>query len=449
MSEPEIEATTTPTAAEGPATPEPAPPKPRAWGRITLGAALLAGLALVYWRYLGPLPDLEPARRLAEAGDYPAARAKLASILAWHPSYPAARLAMAEVLMNLDVPEPAEAIRNLDQFPTSNRQLAAFAQVVRGKAEWQLHHLARAEAAWREALRLDRFVGEAGWLLIDLYLTEGRTDELRRLALGLHRVEPDPDDRVRLLLEPSRVDAEPLSAGGVIPFLEAAVAADPGDRAAALACYRAMAHNGTNGEEAARRLRELWGTHPDDPAVLDGLLFALMVNGDIAGASEVMASLPPATANDPRLASARGWLAEQRGDLPLATREYALAAEREPSDETLLHHLAQAYRAIGQEKRAAEVAAREQAVESARIALRGIKGKQAEAGRPGLFDEAIQRPNLGRAPDPALYKRLAANREAMGHADEALAWYRLAADADPADAESRQAVARLEGTPSP
>ena len=50
-----------------------------------------------------------------------------------------------------------------------------------------------------------RPAGRRGRLaLLDLYYSEGRNDELRRLALRLHRIEPHPGDRVRLLLEAMR-----------------------------------------------------------------------------------------------------------------------------------------------------------------------------------------------------------------------------------------------------
>ena len=53
-----------------------------------------------------------------------------------------------------------------------------------------------------------RSVPEAGWVLIDLLDKEGRQKEAHRLGMRLHEIEPDPRDRVRILLEMSRLDIE-------------------------------------------------------------------------------------------------------------------------------------------------------------------------------------------------------------------------------------------------
>ena len=93
-------------------------------------------------------------------------------------------------------------------------------------------------------------MGEAGWLLLQLYYKESRIEESRSLALRLHKNEQEPDDRVRLLLEPMRQDAEPLGAGGIILEFKKIVQDDPADVFASLAYYRAVAKNGTEIDEA-------------------------------------------------------------------------------------------------------------------------------------------------------------------------------------------------------
>ena len=59
-----------------------------------------------------------------------------------------------------------------------------------------------------------RYVPEAGWALVDLLDKEGRVEEAHCLGMRMHEVETDARDRVRILLEMSRLDIEipdPLS----------------------------------------------------------------------------------------------------------------------------------------------------------------------------------------------------------------------------------------------
>jgi len=425
--------------------PSPAPLPARSRGPIVAIAVVVALLAVgLAWTFLMPRPDLEPARRLIEAGNYPEAKVKLTPILAWAPRNPEVRAAMAEVLLNVDPPEPTEALRLLEGLKPASRGESAFLQVLRGRAYRLTNRPAKAEAAWRDALRLDPLVAEAGWRLIDQFYTEGRDDELRSWALRLHRREPDPTDRVRLLLEAMRPDAEPLAAAGVVAIFKEVVETDPDDRYAALAYYRALAKDGTGIDEALRGLRRIYEQHSSDPASLDGLVYGLIAAGDVDGLSATIVALPPEKASDRSLAFARGWLAEARKDDETAAREYALALIDRPSDAELLARLRGAYHRLKKDSEEAAIAARQAAVEAARVELRGIKGREQEIGRPGLFEEAIQRPTLGRFPDPDLYKRLANVREAMGHPDEAIAWHRLVLKHTPGDSESREALKRLE-----
>ncbi len=423
----------------------PALPPARTRGPIVAIAVVVALMAIVLaWTLLMPGPDLEPARRLIEAGNFPEAKANLTPILARAPRNPEVRAAMAEVLVNVDPPEPIEALRLLEGLKPATSGEAAFLQVIRGRAYRLTNRPAKAEAAWRDALRLDPLVAEAGWRLIDQFYTEGRDDELRSWALRLHKREPDPVDRVRLLLEAMRPDAEPLAAAGVVSIFKPVIETDPDDRYAALAYYKALAKDGTGIDEALRGLRRIYERNPSDPASLDGLVYGLIAAGDVDGLSATLAALPTAEASDHRLAFARGWLAEARKDDETAAREYALALIDQPSHAELLARLRGAYHRLKKDSEEAAIAARQAAVEAARVELRGIKGREQEIGRPGLFEEAIQRPTLGRVPDPELYKRLANVREAMGHPDEAIAWHRLVLKSIPDDAESREAIKRLE-----
>ena len=85
-----------------------------------------------------------------------------------------------------------------DQGP-QRRGIRAIVLLNEGKAYSALGRNDRAEAAWKDALRLDPRVPEAGWALLGLYYIQGRRAEAHRLGLELHAIEPDPRDRVQLL----------------------------------------------------------------------------------------------------------------------------------------------------------------------------------------------------------------------------------------------------------
>ena len=134
----------------------------------------------------------------------------------------------------------------------------------------------------------------------------------------------------------------------------------------------------------------------------------------------------------------------ERRDFPAAIRELEAALAAVPSDRESLHRLGEAYKLAGKTSDAERIKAKEADVEAALVELRGIKGKTPEEVRSGLFEEVVGRPDFGRVPEPAFYKKLADLRERMGHPDEAKAWHQLVLRDAPEDAESREAVARLE-----
>jgi hypothetical protein len=71
--------------------------------------------------------------------------------------------------------------------------------------------------------------------------------------------------------------------------------------------------------------------------------------------------------------------------------------------------------------------------------VRGIKGRRRRRGVPGLFDEAVGRADLGRVPNPDLYKRLALQPPAHGASRRGPRWYEAVLRDDPNDAEARGA----------
>ena len=100
-------------------------------------------------------------------------------------------------------------------------------QVCRGDALDRLSRLDEAEEAWLEAIRSDPTAPEAGFHLLNLYYLQGREEEARRLALRLYEAEPDPHDRVLLLLELIRPDARPPAPASLVKWFERAVQEHP------------------------------------------------------------------------------------------------------------------------------------------------------------------------------------------------------------------------------
>src|SRR5437660_1620337 len=80
----------------------------------------------------------------------------------------------------------------------------------------------------------------AVWALLCLYYSQGRRGDARRLGLQLHAVEPDPRDRVQLLVELLRQDALTPVYETLIPALEPAVRARPKDLHTAIALSLAL-----------------------------------------------------------------------------------------------------------------------------------------------------------------------------------------------------------------
>ncbi len=93
-------------------------------------------------------------------------------------------------------PEAGLALDHLARIKAGDRGTRATVRLNEGKAYSALGQNDRAESAWKEALRLEPRVPEAGWDLLGLYYVQGRREEAHRLGLELYAIEPDPRDRV-------------------------------------------------------------------------------------------------------------------------------------------------------------------------------------------------------------------------------------------------------------
>ena len=154
--------------------------------------------------------------------------------------------------------------------------------------------------------------------------------------------------------------------------------------------------------------------HPADShawaALLDGL--------ETAGLQDQLAlrwdQVPPAIRADPSLARHAGNVAWARGDRKAAITAFRLAWSSQPDDLVAAYRLARALHAEGQHQEAARIDQNMEAANSAR----------AEIAQLYAHVNSIQ--DLGKWADPALFERIANNREKLGRPEEAKAWRSLA-----------------------
>jgi tetratricopeptide (TPR) repeat protein len=402
---------------------------------------LAAGIGWAGWMMVRPVPSLDSVAALALSGDHQAADAQIQAYLSARPSSAQGRLLAAQMLLDRPLPEGEDADRvladrvdraagHLDRVRAPDDEMAAVVALYRGKVAYYRKDMAGAEAEWREALRLDPEVPEAGWSLLDLYYLQGRDEEGRQLALMLHEVEPDPHDRVQLLLELVRQDAMPLAPGAVVERFRSVVERHPDDLHSVLALGLGLVRD-SQAREGLDVLRREVERRPEDPDAWDALLTGLDDAGEIALMRRTIEQLPSGLAEQPRFARHFGRVAQEEGDWPASVDAYRRAVRSDPEDTRLLYRLSRALRNAGDREEADRLAARLEQSEAAMGAVRA------------LYDEADAVPNLG---DPAivpLYRRIADQRERLGRLREAIAWHRLVLRARPDDPEGAAAVLRL------
>jgi tetratricopeptide (TPR) repeat protein len=390
--------------------------KVRARRLIAASAAVVLLTSLGAWVWLWrsrPRPTLDGVDLLIAERRYDAVEARLLAYLRAYPRDPAARLLLARAAVERPDPKPELALGQVLGDPPADRRLAAEFKSAEGAARFYQRRFDAAEAAWLAALRLDAEVPEAGWGLLNLYALQGRTEDARRLGLRLFAVEPDPHDRVQLLLQLVRHDAHAIAADSVVHQLEPVVRANPGDFHSAVALGLAMVHTGRN-DDALALLGRVVESHGQDPDVWEAYLEALAQSGQVEALGRAVDRLPRALVGFPRFDAARGWLAAQRHDWPEAARAYLRAWEDRPTDASLAYRLELALRNGGRRDELERLAPRLRAAALAREKLRG------------LYDRLDALPDLGRVPRPQLYHEMAETLEQLNRRDEARAWDYLA-----------------------
>ena len=108
---------------------------------------------------------------------------------------------MAQAALARPDQKPRLAIEHLRRARVPSPEARAIVRLNEGKAYSALGRNNLAERSWLEAIRLDPLAPEAGWNLLGLYQVQGRREDAHRLGMTLFAREPDPHDRVQLLLE--------------------------------------------------------------------------------------------------------------------------------------------------------------------------------------------------------------------------------------------------------
>jgi tetratricopeptide (TPR) repeat protein len=395
-----------------------------------LAGLLAAGAGLVATRLALRPPTLSELPVLLEEGRFDEVEVKLRQFLDFRPQHSQANMLMAQAALARPDQKPNLALAHLRKVHASTREEMAIIRLNEGKAYSALGRNSLAEESWLEALRLDPLVPEAGWNLLGLYHVAGRRQDSHRLALVLFEREPDSHDRVQLLLELLRQDAQPLGADSLIETFEPLVKNHPDDKTAAITLGRAYIRN-SRFEEGLPFLRSAVERWPDDLLAWDALLSGLDESSRTEEFASAIERLPAAIAGDLRFARHRGALALHRQAWPEAAKWYCLAYQHDRSDLQVLYRLCQSLKVAG---RTSELLAYESR-------LRALRAASEQA--PSLYLEANSTAHLGTAPHADLFHRLANLREGMGRPDEAVAWHRLILADHPADPASRSGLARL------
>jgi tetratricopeptide (TPR) repeat protein len=398
---------------------------------LLLMVIVAAGVGSVLRARLGTAPRLDGLAPLMKARRFDEAEGRIRRFLRVHPESLQANLLMAQVALDRDDQKPQLALDHLARIKARDRGTRATVLLNEGKAYSALGQNDRAEGSWKEALRLEPRIPEAGWALLSLYYVQGRREEAHRLSLELHAIEPDPRDRVRLLLELVRQDARPITLERLIDRLEPIVQGRPEDLRSAIALGLALIRN-SRVDEGLPILKRVVDRAAGDADAWDAWLLGLDEARQFDELAVALARLPSAMARDPRFERFRGILAQQRQDWPAAADAYLRAWRTDPSDAQVLYRLSRALRAAGRADQADSFDLKVRAAKEARDQILS------------LYEEAEADKTLGVAPHPALYHRLADLRERMGRNDEALAWHRLVLRDQLDEPTSRAAVARLQ-----
>jgi tetratricopeptide (TPR) repeat protein len=360
---------------------------------------------------LRPRPTLDEVCALAQANRFDEAQARGTYYLRLFPADSRAYLVMAEIALARPSPEPRRALEWLDRIRPDSPSLAAWVLLDQGNAYYLLSRYGRSEACWKEALRQDPSVLPAGRRLLDLFRLQGRFTEASSLALPQLKREPDPRDRLLLLLKLVQLEVDPPEPWSIVNQFEPVVRGNPVDLPTSVACGLALVSVSRSGDGLSI-LRQALDCNPDDPTAWDALLTGLGLANRSQEFADVFSRLPHTLAALPRFAKHQGRLHQEAGRWSDAARAYRRAWDYEP-DNIVGYRLRRALSFAGQTEEAARW---DRLVLDYRSAF-----KQAR----GIAEQLSAALNEGRLPGPGLCQLMAGARARMGRVDEARAWQQL------------------------
>jgi tetratricopeptide (TPR) repeat protein len=403
-------------------------------GMLVIALGGIAALGI--WRALRKVPSIDAVHDLARENRFEQAQTLLERYLRAYPHHSRARLFMAELTTQPNHSRPDVALQHLRVIlPASSRE-AALVRLFEGKAEFQLGRYDQAEMSWRESLRLNPIVPQAGWALLGLLEIEGRLEEAHCLGMRLHEVEPDSRDRVRILLEVSRLDIktpDPLSQVQLFePLARKHRENLPLNLSLGLALTRV-----NRCKEGLKILEEALRQNPNSPDAWDTWLIGLCQTPDREKLVREFAMLPAQFAGESRFAKHEGFIAENASDWARAARAYRRALDFEPYNWEVCCRLRFVLRRDGDRADFERINRRCESYELAYKEMRGSYFDRLDPRAPlpvpgdcvkeqlGAYYETVSIETLGVLPCPEQYQRLALLREKMGRFDEARAWHRL------------------------
>ncbi len=302
---------------------------------------LAAGIAMGLGSIGQPFPSLDGLDPLLANRQFDKVEKRLEQYLSVHPENVAANMLMAQVALAREDQKPRIALQHLKRIKARDRGTRAIVLLNEGKAYSALERYDRAEAAWKEALRVDPRVPEAGWALLGLYYVQGRRADVHRLGMSLFASEPDRRDRVQLLLELVRQDVQELAPESIVTTFESVVLAHPDDFYSSITLGVALIRN-SRFEEGLTLLRGLVDRFPTKADAWDALLLGLYEASQFDELATALDRRPTILAADPRFERYRGAVAQDRRDWPAAVTAYLRAWEADPSDTQVLNRLGQA-----------------------------------------------------------------------------------------------------------
>jgi tetratricopeptide (TPR) repeat protein len=408
----------------------------------------------VFWQVKASVPKIETVRALARAHQFGRAQMLLARYLQKYPQSDRAHLLMAQLTTEADNAHPELALEHMRAVRPASTKQSAVIKFLEGKAQYQQQRYDLAETCWTEALRLDSGVPEAGWALVDLLDKEGRREEAHCLGMRLHDIEPDPRDRVRILLEMSRIDIETPDPLSQVLLFEPLVKQHPENLPLAIALGLALVRVNRS-DDGVQILRETLRHHRNSPEAWDAWLTGLYQASEIDELAREFATLPKELAADPRFAKHEGMIAQVAQDWLSAANAYRRAFAFEPFNWGVCYRLLSVLRQAGYKAEYERIHRIYERFKDAFNQMRGSFFERFEAGETsgfpaddfnrnrGAYYETLTIDTLGLKPHPELYQRLADLREKMGRFDEARAWHRIVLRDSPENALSLAALERL------